>query len=77
MSPWYITSNIYFTDHLKLIPPHIQKIEYFSDGCAGQYRIGKTFTNYVSINLILELEQCGISFQPLTGNHHVMALGEE
>ena len=34
-----------FTDHLKLILPHIQKIEYFSDGCAGQYKNRKNLYN--------------------------------
>ena len=34
-----------FTDHLKLILPHIQKIEYFSDGCAGQCKNRKNLYN--------------------------------
>ena len=34
-----------FTEHLKIILPQIQRIEYFSDGCAGQYKNKKNMYN--------------------------------
>ena len=34
-----------FTEHLKSIIPNIRKIQYFSDGCAGQYKNRKHLYN--------------------------------
>lgn len=34
-----------FTEYLKIILPQIQRIEYFSDGCAGQYKNKKNMYN--------------------------------
>ena len=33
------------TDHLKLHHPHVRSVQYFSDGCAGQYKNFKNFMN--------------------------------
>ena len=33
------------TEHLKVTLPQIRKLEYFSDGCAGQYKNKKNFYN--------------------------------
>ena len=35
----------FFTDYLKVKYSHIQKLIYFSDGCAGQYKNKKNFYN--------------------------------
>ena len=64
----YYIQNI-CTDHLKLILPHIKKIEYFSDGCAGQYKNRKNLYTCVSIDMILELKQCGIYLRLLMEKH--------
>ena len=40
----YVIQQI-FTKYLKLIFPQIKRLEYFSDGCAGQYRNKKNFYN--------------------------------
>ena len=34
-----------FTEYLKIIDPKIRKLEYFSDGCAGQYKNKKNLYN--------------------------------
>ena len=34
-----------FTEHLKLVLPNIRNIQYFSDGCAGQYKNRKHLYN--------------------------------
>lgn len=43
------------TDHLKANLPHISNIQYFTDGCAGQYKNYKNF-----LNLIFHKEDFGI-----------------
>ena len=38
------------TDHFKIILPQIRRLEYFSDGCAGQYKNKKNFCNLCQHN---------------------------
>ena len=63
-----------FIQHLKVVIPQITKLEYFSDGCAGQYKNKNNLYNLFQHMKNFELKLLGISLQHHTENHLVMAL---
>ena len=62
----------YFNDKF----PHIEKLIYFSDGCAGQYKNRKNFYNLCQHKMNSELMQNGTFLLLHTESHLAMASEE-
>ena len=63
--------------HLKDNFSVVQRIIYFSDGCAGQYKNLKNFINYASTSNILGLQLSGTFSQQAMAMVHQMGLVEQ
>ena len=69
---YYLQSVL--SENIKVSFPHLNHIEYFSDGCAAQYKNFKIFSISHFIDLILGLKLVGHFLQQATGSLLAMAL---
>ena len=63
-------------EYIKKALPNVTLLEYFSDGCAGQYKNFKTFLNLCYHSSDFGFVQSGASSLPVMGSYHAMDSGE-
>ena len=62
---------------LKNLIPELKFVEYFSDGCAAQYKNRKCFYNLCLHEKEFGVKEAWSFLPPVTANLHVMALVEQ
>ena len=63
-------------EYIKKALPNVTLLEYFSDGCAGQYKNFKTFLNLCYHSSDFGFVQSGASSLPVMGSYHTMDSGK-